>query len=123
MLSTARRLGWSRGLSRHFSVVYGQRSFQVESPYSGEIVADIPLANELEAARTVAAASTAQKEWRTTSLDARIAVVQAFMENVEKNKDSIAKVASFVCRRRLRSCVYRARTGDGFLASFRSTLG
>ena len=82
------RASWrgARALSAGASVI------RVDSPYSGEIVAEVPLASSKEAAAVVDAAKRAQVQWRSSSLPERVAVCQQFLKNVEANRDVIAKV-------------------------------
>jgi acyl-CoA reductase-like NAD-dependent aldehyde dehydrogenase len=64
----------------------------VESPYSGETVAEIPLISEASAMKQVDAAAAAQAAWAQSELSQRIAVCDAFLSNVEANKNRIAEV-------------------------------
>lgn len=65
----------------------------VESPYSGETVAEIPLISEASAMKQVDAAAAAQAAWAQSDLSHRIAVCEAFLNNVEANKNRIAEVS------------------------------
>lgn len=66
----------------------------VESPYSGEVVAEVPLSTAFEAGAVVAKASRAQLAWRSSSLAQRVAACQAFSSYVDKNSAKIAREIS-----------------------------
>lgn len=83
-------LALARGRSRLLSTTHNK--IMVDSPFTGEIVAEVPLASEEEAAAVVAAADAAQREWKRVPLADRLKACEAFLANVEANKDVIAKV-------------------------------
>lgn len=92
MLARINRLALPRAASRQLSVAHNK--LLVDSPYTGGVVAEIPLASEREAAEVVAKAAAAQRAWKETSLDSRKHVVQQFLKSVEHNRDAIAKVVA-----------------------------
>lgn len=87
--------------------------FLVESPYSGEVVAELPLATEAEAAKAVQSAVAAQKEWKGTTLQQRIRVVEGFLAHVDANRDAIARVRACI-RVVLRAMDVSKSTGSVF---------
>jgi acyl-CoA reductase-like NAD-dependent aldehyde dehydrogenase len=90
MFARINRLALPRAASRQLSVAHNK--VLVDSPYTGGVVAEIPLASEREAAEVVAKAAAAQRAWKETSLESRKLVVQQFLKSVEHNRDAIAKV-------------------------------
>eukprot|EP00211_Chloroparvula_japonica_P002965 CAMPEP_0119133228 /NCGR_PEP_ID=MMETSP1310-20130426/13267_1 /TAXON_ID=464262 /ORGANISM="Genus nov. species nov., Strain RCC2339" /LENGTH=446 /DNA_ID=CAMNT_0007123915 /DNA_START=48 /DNA_END=1385 /DNA_ORIENTATION=+ len=82
MMRVARR-GLMQG--RHYQTV------AVDNPYTGDTFCEINLSDQTEAAKRVASASTAYKSWRTSSLADRIQLCERFMDEMEKNKDQVAR--------------------------------
>ena len=66
-------------------------AFIVDNPYSGETVAEVPLANEAQALQIVERASRAQRAWATTTLDERLALCERFCEQFLAASDTIAR--------------------------------
>jgi acyl-CoA reductase-like NAD-dependent aldehyde dehydrogenase len=64
---------------------------KVESPFSGERVAEVPLAELPEARKLVARAREAQRAWREVPLAERIAQVERFQAAIAADKERIAR--------------------------------
>lgn len=64
---------------------------KVESPFSGDAVAEVPVLGLEESARLVARANEAQRAWRRTPLAERVALVERFNAAVEADKERIAR--------------------------------
>lgn len=78
--------------ARLFSVAHNK--IVVDSPFSGEVVAEVPLASQKEADVVVTKSQAAQKQWKASAFSDRVAVCEQFIKNVEANRDVIAKVGS-----------------------------
>lgn len=50
--------------------------WKVDNPYDGSIVCEVPVLNQTDAARLIDRAATAQRQWRTTTVEQRVALVQ-----------------------------------------------
>jgi acyl-CoA reductase-like NAD-dependent aldehyde dehydrogenase len=66
-------------------------SFRVDNPFSGEIVAEIPLLDAREVEGLVARAARAQKAWARTSVAERVALCEKFCAAFEQDGEQIAR--------------------------------
>ena len=64
---------------------------KVESPYSGEVVAEVPLLDLAVSVRLLEASAAAQREWAKVALAERIKVVERFNEALLAAKEKVAK--------------------------------
>ncbi len=70
----------------------GARTAPVFDPASGEQTGEVVLATPADVDRAVAASLTAWMEWRTTSLAARVRVLFAFHELVDRHRHDLARM-------------------------------
>ncbi len=70
------------------------RSGDVFDPNTGEVQAKVALANKSEVERTIANAEAAQPAWAATNPQRRARVMFKFLELVQKEYDSLAKLLS-----------------------------
>src|SRR5579875_726029 len=80
---------WIDGASRAGTA---GRTAPVFNPATGLQTGDVDLASAAEVDAAVASAKTAAKEWRSTSLSRRSAVLFAFRELLHANADELAKI-------------------------------
>lgn len=64
---------------------------KVDNPYTLETYAEVELSSSAEARDIVKRSAKAQKSWKKTTLDERIALCKRFMEEFEKDRPRIAK--------------------------------
>ncbi|WP_149359491.1 CoA-acylating methylmalonate-semialdehyde dehydrogenase [Lolliginicoccus suaedae] len=70
------------------------RTADVYHPSSGEVQASVPLANTADVDEAVRSAATAQAEWATWNPQRRARVLARFLELVEPERDSLARLLS-----------------------------
>jgi acyl-CoA reductase-like NAD-dependent aldehyde dehydrogenase len=69
-------------------------AFKVDNPFSGEIVAEVPLLEGAGALAAVERASKAQRAWAATRLEERLALCERFCEEFLKAQPKIAREIS-----------------------------
>ena len=65
--------------------------FQIDNPYTGEIVAERAYATRAEAMAALDRAAKAQKLWAKTALPERIALCERFCVQIEADRDAVAR--------------------------------
>ncbi|MBC7442910.1 MAG: aldehyde dehydrogenase family protein, partial [Ramlibacter sp.] len=75
-----------RGTSGHFSDVF--------DPNTGQVQARVPLANRAETEAAIADAEEAQLEWGSWTPQRRARVLRRFLELIDKEMDSLARLLS-----------------------------
>ena len=70
------------------------KTADVESPATGEIVSQVPLASAAEVDRAVGAAKEAFQSWKNTSLSRRVQVMFRYRELLNARKDDLAEIIS-----------------------------
>jgi malonate-semialdehyde dehydrogenase (acetylating) / methylmalonate-semialdehyde dehydrogenase len=70
----------------------GERTAAVHDPALGSVTASVPLASAAEVDEVVAAAATAFRTWRHSSLTARTQVLFAFRELLNQRKEELAAI-------------------------------
>eukprot|EP01095_Lingulamoeba_sp_RSL-Kostka_P011157 TRINITY_DN416_c0_g1_i1.p1 TRINITY_DN416_c0_g1~~TRINITY_DN416_c0_g1_i1.p1 ORF type:complete len:782 (+),score=291.30 TRINITY_DN416_c0_g1_i1:960-3305(+) len=63
---------------------------ELDNPYTGEIISEIPLIDKKQANLHIDNAKKAQLEWQSTTLEQRIDVCKSVMSYFEENRDTIA---------------------------------
>src|SRR4051812_9356758 len=96
---------------------------RIDNPYSGETVAERKYLNPSEVEGLVARAHRAQKAWARTTLPERLAACERFCQELEKDKDRIAREVTAQMGKPLgqaqgevRTTLMRARTMMGLAA-------
>lgn len=94
-----------------------EKVFRVDDPFSGEIVAEIPLLSPEAARATVERVAAVQRRWSRTPISERIALCNAFVEAFAAKGEAIALEVSrqmgkplAQARGEVRTCLERART-------------
>ncbi len=70
----------------------GEPRIDVTSPYGGAVIGSIPLGGEAAVDSSVVAASQAFRSWKRTSLDARIAHLDALIDRAEAGREELEQM-------------------------------
>jgi len=69
-------------------------TMKVDNPYTGDVVAEVPLLDEAGANRLLEQAQKVQNTWRTSKLSDRVALVNRWMKVFTTHKEEIAQSVS-----------------------------
>ena len=67
----------------------GEAELDVTSPYSGDVIGRIPVGADSAVDRAVESATRAFRIWKRTSLDERIAHLDALVAKVEEGRETL----------------------------------
>jgi acyl-CoA reductase-like NAD-dependent aldehyde dehydrogenase len=68
-----------------------QQAFEVDNPYTGEIVFRVPTLSEGDVEAVVTRAARAQRAWSHTSIEERVALCERFCRELEKDAEEAAR--------------------------------
>jgi acyl-CoA reductase-like NAD-dependent aldehyde dehydrogenase len=84
---------------------------RIISPVDGSVYAERTTASSDEIARALAKAEAAQKQWRVTSLDERVALCERVVEHMLANSDDVARELSWQMGRPIRHTPFEIQRG------------
>ncbi|MDR1298479.1 MAG: aldehyde dehydrogenase family protein [Deltaproteobacteria bacterium] len=71
-----------------------KETFEVTAPATGKVIDTVPRANEADVKLAVEAARAAQKKWAKVPVWQRVEILRAFLDLVDKDKESLAQTLS-----------------------------
>src|SRR5918998_930991 len=77
-----------------FADAAGEEALDTRNPFSGELLARVPLSTQADVDRATAAARTAQRDWGGTSPVVRARHVFALRETLDRHREELARIVT-----------------------------